>query len=88
VAVVIEKKALGSYNVGSGKSISIRELADIVSKVAGLATGHIYMPPRPGDIKHSVADVRRALGLGWAPRRELQKEIEKLFNSVHEAMFL
>ncbi|MEM0479431.1 MAG: NAD-dependent epimerase/dehydratase family protein [Pyrobaculum sp.] len=88
VAVVIEKKALGSYNVGSGKSISIRELADIVSKVAGLAIDQIYMPPRPGDIKHSVADVRRALGLGWAPRRELQKEIEKLFNSAHEAMFL
>ncbi|MEM4439373.1 MAG: GDP-mannose 4,6-dehydratase [Pyrobaculum sp.] len=86
VAVVIEKKALRNYNVGSGKSI--RELADIVSKVAGLATDHIYMPPRPGDIKHSLADIRRAVELGWAPRRELQKEIEKLFNSVHEAMFL
>ncbi|MEM1903541.1 MAG: hypothetical protein QXW44_07680 [Pyrobaculum sp.] len=59
-----------------------------MSKVAGMATGHLYMSPRPDDIKHSLADVRRALGLGWAPRRELQKEIEKLFNSAHEAMFL
>ncbi|MEM1902888.1 MAG: GDP-mannose 4,6-dehydratase [Pyrobaculum sp.] len=88
VAVVIVKKALGRYNVGSGKSISIRDLADIVSKVAGLTIGHIYMPPRPGDIKHSLADIRRAVELGWAPRRELQKEIEKLFSSAHEAMFL
>ncbi|MEM1903031.1 MAG: hypothetical protein QXW44_05045 [Pyrobaculum sp.] len=47
-----------------------------MSKVAGMATGHIYMPPRPDDIKHSLADVRRALGLGWAPVGSSRKKLK------------
>ncbi len=51
-------------NVASGRSISLLELLDAISRAIGGRPDPIIGPARPGDIEHSVADVdlaRRAL---------------------------
>jgi UDP-glucose 4-epimerase len=68
VEVVLDRGAAGVYNVGTGKAVSIRELATIVMRLAGLSGESLYAPPRPGDIKHSAADVTKAKSLSWQPR--------------------
>jgi len=67
VEVVLDRGAAGVYNVGTGRAVSIRELAAVVMRLAGLGGEPLYGPPRPGDIKHSAAAVSKARALGWQP---------------------
>jgi UDP-glucose 4-epimerase len=56
------------FNVGSGRATSILELADITGSYAPLPRpSPVFLPPRPGDIRNSCADVgrmRSVLGTG------------------------
>ncbi len=58
----------GAFNLGSGTRISINGL---VRELAGLADGGVdvrYGPPRPGDVRDSLADISRAQeALGFTP---------------------
>jgi UDP-glucose 4-epimerase len=81
VEVVLDRGAAGVYNVGTGRAASIRELAAIVMRLAGLNGEPLYAPPRPGDIKHSVADVTKARALGWEPRVPLEEGLRRLWTT-------
>jgi len=64
----------GAYEIGSGKSISIRKIAEIVC-----GNEAVYAPGRPGDIRESQADISRARALlGWEPAVSFQKGIKML----------
>ncbi len=78
IEMVLDKKPRGTFNVGTGRATSIRELAKLVIELAGIEAEPVYTSPRPGDIRHSVADIRRALSLGWKPRVELRSGIKSL----------
>ncbi|MGC9050869.1 NAD-dependent epimerase/dehydratase family protein [Pyrobaculum sp.] len=80
VAVTVEKGATGVYNVGTGIAVSIRKLADIVMKIFKIEGTVRYAPPRPGDIKHSVAEISRAFSLGWKPQIALEDGLRKLID--------
>ena len=47
----------GVFNIGSGTRITINELARLIQEIAGIQTGVVYAPPRPGDVRHSLADI-------------------------------
>jgi len=79
VEIVLKRGAAGLYNVGTGRAISIRELANVVMRLAGLSGEPAYAPPRSGDIKHSVADVSKARALGWEPRVPLEEGLRRLW---------
>lgn len=58
----------GCFNVGSGTSINILDLATIIIKSAKSTSRVIHKPPRPGDIRTSRADIENAKKiLGYAP---------------------
>ncbi|MEM4717895.1 MAG: NAD-dependent epimerase/dehydratase family protein [Desulfurococcaceae archaeon] len=81
IKTLIERRPTGVFNVGSGRAISISELAKIVIELSGVDSKPMYYPPRPGDIRHSVADIRKAMELGWAPRVDLYSGILELLTS-------
>jgi UDP-glucose 4-epimerase len=81
VEVILDRGAAGVYNVGTGRAISIRELAAIVMRLAGLDGEPLYGPPRPGDIKHSAADVSKAKSLGWQPQMPLEEGLRELWTT-------
>ncbi len=61
-------------NVASGRRTSINELAAIVGDCLGRDIDVNYEPPRPGDIRHSWADVSRIEErLGFRPRTDLKE---------------
>jgi nucleoside-diphosphate-sugar epimerase len=48
-------------NVGTGRRVTILELAQAMARACGVANPAItHLPPRPGDVRHSVADISRA----------------------------
>jgi nucleoside-diphosphate-sugar epimerase len=53
--------ALGeAYNAACGDRISLNQLVEILAKLAGKSVRPEYGPERPGDIKHSLADIGKA----------------------------
>ena len=67
------------FNIGSGKSTSIYELAEAVSELAGLNPQFIHETPRLGDIKHSHADISKAEELlGYRPKVSLRDGLRAL----------
>lgn len=49
-----------AINIGTGQATSIIDLAGAVIDIAGSTSEMVHGPPRPGDIKHSVAKVDKA----------------------------
>ncbi len=82
----IEKSMLKSdkknrvYNIASGKSISIKELAESMILLSNKKIKIKYTLPKEGDIKHSQADISLAKKeLGYSPKYEIE-EIGKLLD--------
>ncbi|MGC8764217.1 MAG: SDR family oxidoreductase [Acidobacteriota bacterium] len=69
LAAVAPAEACGrAYNVASGRRLSIRELARQVAETCGCRTQPVHQPERPGDIRHSFADLGHAAAkLGYNP---------------------
>lgn len=59
-SILDEDQIEGTFNIGSGIPVSIRELAHIITKLAGLTMDPIYMPAGIGDIRNIYADISRA----------------------------
>ncbi|WP_353617748.1 NAD-dependent epimerase/dehydratase family protein [Natranaeroarchaeum aerophilus] len=49
-----------AYNIGTGTSTSIRELAELVRDVIGSRSEIVHRDGRQGDVRHSEADLARA----------------------------
>ena len=63
----------GFFNIGSGKSISIVDLAQMMIDASGLSIKPIFHEPIPGDAKFSQADISLARKeLGWIPESSLE----------------
>ena len=78
--LALESEAAGVANVGSGRSVTVLEIARLLadaldSDVAPVVTGKF----RTGDIRHCFADVTAAHELlGYAPQVELEDGIAEL----------
>jgi UDP-glucose 4-epimerase len=63
------------FNVGAGKQTSVNELFRLIRSLVG--ADHIepiYAPPRPGDVRHSLADITKARQLlGYEPSVSLEE---------------
>jgi len=58
----------GTFNLGLGRGISVKELLAAVSEVAGTAVPVVEVGRREGDVPVLIADGRRAQEiLGWRP---------------------
>ncbi len=68
-----------AYNVGSGERTSIRDLAEVVREATDSASPIVHEEARPGDVRHSVADVSKARReLGFEARVDLESGISDL----------
>jgi UDP-glucose 4-epimerase len=47
-------------NIACGKRITVNELAHRIGTILGKEVAPQYDPPRPGDVKHSLADISKA----------------------------
>ncbi|MCL5994717.1 MAG: SDR family NAD(P)-dependent oxidoreductase, partial [Chloroflexi bacterium] len=47
------------YNLGSGRASTLLDVLDHLGTIVGREIERQYLPPRPGDVRHSVADIAR-----------------------------
>lgn len=67
-----------ALNVASGNRITINELVDRLNDVLGTDIDPIHEAPRPGDVRHSEADIDRAReSIGYEPTVGLSEGLER-----------
>ncbi len=68
----------GVFNIATGKRIAINQLYRELVKLLGKETSPIYTSPRPGDIRHSLADITMAKAkMGYSPRFTIEAGLKK-----------
>ena len=68
-------------NIGTGKAISILELASIMIKISDMKSNPIFKEELEGDIKKSQADISLARNsFVWKPKKELRNWLEEILN--------
>ncbi|MGB9717847.1 MAG: NAD-dependent epimerase/dehydratase family protein, partial [Thermoproteota archaeon] len=84
VELAISTRCLNQvFNIGTGKPVRIRDLAILVMRLHGVGGEPVYAAKRPGDIKHSYADVSKARSLlGFEPRIGLEEGLKKLMQEA------
>jgi GDP-L-fucose synthase len=68
------------YNVGSGKDITIKELAETIQQVIGHQGEIIWDTEKPDGTPRKLMDVSKMKALGWEYRTELKEGIEKTYS--------
>lgn len=58
-ALTAPNAAGGYFNIAMGQATSLNQLVDMLNELIGTNIRPNYDPPRPGDIKHSTADVSK-----------------------------
>lgn len=57
------------YNIAGGTAYSLHDLLEILQRILSAETRVVYADPRPGDVRHTQADVEAARReLGYRPR--------------------
>jgi len=68
------------YNVGSGKDITIKELAETIQQVTGHQGEIIWDTEKPDGTPRKLMDVSKMATLGWEYSTELREGIEKTYS--------
>lgn len=74
------------FNIGTGKSVSLNQLVDMINKILKTKIKPIYKKARPGDIKHSRANITRAQTImGFKPKISIQEGLKEAIQWYQEA---
>jgi len=58
----------GAFNIASGSRVTINALIEMMSDASGISPQVEHGPPRPGDVRHSLADLTQArAAIGFEP---------------------
>ena len=66
-------------NVGTGRDLNIRELAELIAQVVGYQGSIRFDPSRPDGMERKMLDVSRLRALGWTPSIPLEEGIRSTY---------
>ena len=68
-------------NVGTGREVSVSELASVMCAAAGVASEPVYGPQRPGELRRNALDAFQArMQLGWEPFTVLEDGVRHVLD--------
>jgi GDP-L-fucose synthase len=73
-------------NIGSGKDISIRDLAELVKSVIGYEGELSFDPSKPDGTPRKLLDVTKLQQLGWKYSVELAEGISRVYKKYTDDM--
>jgi GDP-L-fucose synthase len=59
-------------NIGTGRDITIREVAEMICEIVGFTGETVYDPDKPDGTPRKLLDTRRINSLGWSPEYNLR----------------
>jgi UDP-glucose 4-epimerase len=73
VHVTLTEGLTGVFNAGYGGAMTVNDLAQKVTGIAGSSSAIQHLPERPGDVKHSRAAIDRLLATGFRHTGDMEK---------------
>lgn len=67
-------------NIGTGKEVSIKELAEIIKDEIGFTGNLVFNKNKPDGTMQKLTDVTKLHSLGWKHKIELQEGIRKIYD--------
>lgn len=81
-----ESDMSGVFNIGKGANNTVNDLAKFIIAILGEEIKPEYIQARPGDVKHSLADISKAADFGYSPEYTLGDGLKKAIKeSLSEA---
>ena len=75
-----------TYNAGCGRRIRLNEVWDLLQQIEGVELPAEHGPDRPGDVRHSQADISRARqDLGFEPQVDFEEGLRKTLDWFRES---
>ena len=66
-------------NIGWGKEISIRQLAETIGRIVGFEGKLVFDASKPDGMPRKLLDITRLSGLGWKATTSLEEGLEKSY---------
>lgn len=80
--LVMEKGKAGEvYNVASGRTYTLLNLAKEIENISGKKMKRVFKPKRAGDVKKSAADITKIKKLGYKAKVPLREGLKKIFKA-------
>jgi UDP-glucose 4-epimerase len=80
-----ESQATGVFNVGRGERTTLNQLMQLIlEQLDKKNLKPVYQDIRPGDVKHSLADISKAQEFGYKPEYSIAKGIIETIRSFTE----
>jgi nucleoside-diphosphate-sugar epimerase len=87
LACTAEGIAGEAFNVACGDRITVNTTLQLINKITGTDINPIYTDPRPGDIKHSQADIHKAqVRLGYNPHVNFEEGLRRTIDWYRESI--
>ncbi len=78
-----ESQVTGIFNIGSGERASVNFLVDLITNLMDRNDVHpVFEKGRPGEVKHSLADISKARNFGYTPKYELKEGLLQTIPSL------
>ena len=74
----------GTFNIGSGRSYSVREIFQIVGRQLGSALEPVHAGDLPGEALETRADISAAGALGWTPATGIEEGVRRSIAYIRE----
>jgi UDP-glucose 4-epimerase len=71
-----QSPATGVFNVACGQRLAINELAASICRLTGSRSKIKHAAERPGDVKHSLADIGKLRAAGFTPTCDCESSLE------------
>jgi len=74
------------FNIGCGARISLNTLIHLLKRILGAQATVNYADPKPGDVRHSLADITLASRiLGYSPRIMVEEGLRRTAESMEKS---
>lgn len=71
------------FNIACGERYTLLDLVNTINEILGTQVEPIFHPPRPGDVKHSLAGIEKAKQkLGFEVKVKFREGLEKICNNL------
>jgi len=71
-------------NIGCGRDITVRELAELIAEVVGFRGRLVFDRSKPDGTLRKLLDVSRLAALGWKPRTSLEAGLRETYRDFSE----
>lgn len=71
-----------AFNVGTGQATSVNQIASALEEATGVRIGRKYLPPRPGELRHSLLDTKKFRAAGWSAATSLNDGLQRTLEHI------